>query len=53
MARRIRSDSTIRSASKNHGIPEAAFRNPNGRKTRNDKLIGTIRKDFEKITKKK
>lgn len=49
MARQIRSDSTIRSAAKKLGIPENAFRNSNGRKTRNDKLIGTVRK--EKIIK--
>ncbi len=48
MGRRIRKDSTIRTAAKKLGIPESTFRNPNGRKTRNDKLIGTVRKELEK-----
>lgn len=48
MGRQIRKDSTIRSAAKKLGIPEAAFRNADGRKTRNDKLIGTVRKELQK-----
>ncbi len=48
MPRKIRKDATIRTAAKKLGIPETAFRNSDGRKTRNDKLIGTVRKEFEK-----
>lgn len=48
MGRKIRKDSTIRTAAKKLGIPEDAFRNADGRKTRNDKLIGNIRKELEK-----
>jgi len=53
MARKIRSDCTLKTAAKKIGIPEDVFRNINGRKTRNDKLIGTIRKEFGKSSKKK
>lgn len=45
MARQIRSDSTLKTAAKKLGIPETAFRNPDGRKTRKDKLVGTMRKE--------
>lgn len=48
MPRKIRSDATLRTAAKNAGIPESAFRNANGRKTRNDKLISTMRKQDKK-----
>lgn len=42
--RKIRSDATIATAAKKAGIPEAAFRNPDGRKKRKDTKIGTIRR---------
>lgn len=45
MARKTRSDSTVGSFEKNHGLPEGTIRNKDGRKTRKDKLIGTIRKE--------
>ena len=48
MPRKIRSDATIKTAAKKMGIPEESFRNPDGRKTRKDKLIKTVRKDAEK-----
>ena len=46
--RKTRSDCTLKTLSKKTGIPLDAFRNSNGRKTRCDKLVGTIRKEFSK-----
>lgn len=48
MARKIRSDCTIGSLEKKLGLPPGSFRNKNGRDTRSDKLVGTLRKEFEK-----
>lgn len=48
MARQIRKDATLKTAAKKSGIPENSFRNADGRKTRNDKLVGTMRKDASK-----
>lgn len=48
MFRKTRSDCTLGSFAKKSGIPESAFRNKNGRKTRKDKLIGTMRKEGRK-----
>ena len=48
MARKIRSDCKLGNAAKKLNISEQAFRNKDGRKTRNDKRIGTIRKEFSK-----
>lgn len=49
MARRkTRSDSTVGSFEKNHGLPPGTVRNPDGRDTRSDKKIGTVRKEYEK-----
>lgn len=45
MARKIRGDCTLGSLTKKFGIPKTAFRNKNGRVTRSDKLLKTIRKD--------
>ena len=42
-ARKIRSDSTVKSAEKRLGIKNA-IRNPDGSNARGDKLIGTLRK---------
>ena len=53
MARKIRSDCTIGSLEKKLGIAPGSFRNANGRDTRSDKLLGTLRKELEKITRKK
>lgn len=44
MARKIRSDSTIKSLTKKFGIPEEYFRDEKGRKIRNDATLGTLRK---------
>lgn len=43
MARKVRSDCTVGSFEKNNGLPSGTIRNSDGRKTRSDKLIGTIR----------
>ena len=48
MARKVRSDSTVGAFEKNQGLPPGTIRNPDGRDTRSDKLIGTIRKEAEK-----
>ena len=45
MARRIRSDAKLETAARKLGIPEESFRNKDGRKTRKDKRVGTMRKD--------
>lgn len=44
MARKIRSDSTVKSAEKRLGIKDA-IRNPDGSNARSDKKIGTLRKE--------
>ena len=48
MFRKTRSDCTVGSFEKKHGLPFGTFRNANGRKTRKDKLIGTIRAEAKK-----
>ena len=48
MVRKLRSDCTVGSAEKKFGLPAGTFRNENGRDTRSDKLIGTIRKESKK-----
>lgn len=52
MARRDRSDQTVGAHEKKHGLPPGTIRNPDGRDTRSDKKIGTIRKEAEKRSKK-
>lgn len=37
---------------KKHGLPAGTIRNRDGRDTRSDKLIGTIRREAEKLKKK-
>lgn len=44
MARKIRSDCRVGSFEKKNGLPNGTVRNINGRNTRSDKKIGTIRK---------
>jgi hypothetical protein len=48
MARKTRSDCTVGTFEKKHGLPPGTIRNENGRDTRSDKEIGTIRKEAEK-----
>ncbi len=46
--RKIRSDCTVGSLEKRFGLPSGTIRNKNGRDTRSDKKIGTIRKENNK-----
>jgi len=48
MARKTRSDCTVGSFEKKEGLPAGTIRNENGRDTRSDKKIGTIRKESDK-----
>ena len=48
MARQDRSDQRVGSHEKKHGLPPGTIRNPDGRDTRSDKKIGTIRKEGKK-----
>lgn len=52
MTRRDRSDQRVGSHERKHGLPPGTIRNPDGRDTRSDKKIGTIRKEGEKRKKK-
>lgn len=53
MARKTRSDCTVGTFEKKHGLPPGTIRNKDGRKSRSDKQIGTIRDEYEKQTKQK
>ena len=46
--RKTRSDCTVGSFEKKYGLPAGTIRNKDGRDTRSDKLIGTIRKEAKK-----
>jgi hypothetical protein len=48
MVRKTRSDCTVGTLEKKNGLPPGTIRNPDGRDTRSDKKVGTIRKDAEK-----
>ena len=45
MARKVRSDCTIGSLEKKLNLPAGSFRNKDGRDTRSDKLVGTLRRE--------
>ena len=45
MARKIRSDAKVGNVEKKYGLPPGTFRNKDGRDTRSDKKIGTVRKE--------
>lgn len=45
--RKTRKDCTVGSFEKKYGLPPGTFRNEDGRDTRSDKKIGTIRKEHE------
>lgn len=47
-ARKDRSDMTVKTFEKKHGVPPGTVRNPDGRDTRSDKQLGTIRKEAAK-----
>jgi hypothetical protein len=51
--RKDRSDITVESLEKKHGFPPGTVRNPDGRDTRGDKKLGTIRKEAAKKGSKK
>ena len=46
--RKTRSDCTVGSFEKKHGLPPGSIRNKDGRDTRSDKKIGTLRKEYDK-----
>ena len=48
MRRKLRSDCTVGAAERNLGLPAGTFRNKNGRDTRSDKLIRTVREEAKK-----
>ena len=48
MTRKTRSDCTVKTFEKKEGLPPGTIRNENGRDTRGDKMIGTIRKEANK-----
>ena len=48
MTRKTRSDCTVKTFEKKEGLPPGTIRNEDGRDTRGDKKIGTIRKEGEK-----
>lgn len=45
--RKTRSDCTVGTFEKKHGLPPGTIRNKDGRDTRSDKKIGTIRKEAQ------
>ncbi|HEX7999572.1 MAG TPA: hypothetical protein VF528_14390 [Pyrinomonadaceae bacterium] len=52
-ARKDRSDITVGQLEKKHGMPPGTIRNEDGRDTRADKKLGTIRKQAVKKSSKK
>ena len=48
MGRKLRSDCRVGTAEKKLGLPAGTIRNANGRDTRSDKKIGTIRREAAK-----
>ena len=48
MARQTRRDIQIGNLEKKLGIPAGSFRNPDGRDTRSDKQLGTLRDEEKK-----
>ena len=49
--RQIRSDITVGNLEKKLGVKHGTFRNPDGRDTRSDKKLGTLRKEAKKVNK--
>lgn len=50
--RKTRSDAQVGTVEQKLGLPPGTIRNADGRNTRDDKLIGTIRKEANKGKKK-
>jgi hypothetical protein len=48
MPRKTRSDCTVGTFERKHDLPKGTIRNKDGRDTRSDKKIGTIRKEANK-----
>jgi hypothetical protein len=48
MSKKARSDSRVGKLEKDLGLPPGTIRNQDGRDTRSDKKIGTIRKERKK-----
>jgi hypothetical protein len=48
MPRKVRSDKTVGKLEENAGIPNGSIRNKDGKNTRSDKTLGTIRKEQSK-----
>jgi len=48
MARKDRSDMKVGTFEKKHGVPPGTVRNEDGKDTRSDKKVGTIRKEKSK-----
>lgn len=48
MGRAVRSDCTVGTFEKKNNLPPGTIRNADGRDTRSDKKIGTIRKEGKK-----
>jgi hypothetical protein len=48
MARQVRSDKTVGAVEKDLGLTTGAIRNKDGKDTRSDKQLGTIRKEQTK-----
>ena len=48
MARKDRSDMKVGAFERKHGVPPGTVRNDDGRDTRSDKKLGTIRKEKSK-----
>ena len=53
MARQTRSDCTVGAFEKKNGLPPGTIRNKDGRDTRSDKLIDSVRREAEKKGKKR
>ena len=52
MPRKVRSDCTVGAFEQSRGLPPGTIRNADGRDTRSDKLIRTIRKEAERRKRK-
>jgi len=48
MTRQVRSDKTVGKLEEKAGLPNGTIRNKDGRNTRSDKTLGTIRKEQSK-----
>ncbi len=48
MSRSVRGDCTVGTFERKNNLPPGTIRNSNGRDTRSDKRIATIRKEYEK-----